>query len=283
MQSKGGGYAVKIKILVADDSASDRFIIKNMLSEYYILTASDGVEAIKILEEHDGINLLILDLNMPNKDGFQVLEYLKENERYSNLRTIILTIYDELENEIKGLRLGAIDYIRKPIQMDSLKARIDVHTALIRAEEALKQQLNEQILTFDMLFEQAPIGIAISYNNKPEETNRPADTNNTNKPNIHIVRINKVYEQITGRTKEELIKMGWAKITHPDDLEVELEKFKKLQAGEIKSYSMEKRFIKPDGTIAWVYKTAAALETSGKNSVNHICIVQDITEKNNLK
>ena len=65
-----------IMILVVDDSASDRFIIKNMLSEYCILTANDGVEAMRILKEHDGINILILDLNMPNMNGFQVLEAL---------------------------------------------------------------------------------------------------------------------------------------------------------------------------------------------------------------
>ena len=142
---------MQIKILVVDDSASDRLIIKNMLSEYYVLTASNGVDAMRILKEHDGINLLILDLNMPDMNGFEVLEAIKGDERFRRLRTIILTIYDELENEIKGLKLGAVDYIRKPIQMDSLKARIDVHAALLRAEYALEQQLEEKTLTFDLI------------------------------------------------------------------------------------------------------------------------------------
>lgn len=151
---------MQIKILVVDDSASDRLLIKNMLREYGILTACDGVEAMAVLEEHDGINLIILDLNMPNMDGFQVLEALKEDGRFRRIRTIILTNYDELDNEIKGLKLGAVDYIRKPIHMDSLKARIDVHAALLRAQQALERRLGEQIYTFDMIFDQAPIGIA---------------------------------------------------------------------------------------------------------------------------
>ena len=99
-----------IKILVVDDSVSDRLFITNMLSEYCVLTASDGVEAMRVLEEHDGINLLILDLHMPNMNGFQVLEAIKEKERYQKLRTIIMTSSDELENEIKALKLGAIDF-----------------------------------------------------------------------------------------------------------------------------------------------------------------------------
>lgn len=260
-----------IKILVADDSAADRFIIKSMLSEYSVLTARNGLETIRILEEHDGINLLILDLNMPKMNGFEVLEYLKKNDRYRNLRTVILTIYDELDNEIKVLKLGAIDYIRKPIQMDSLKARIDVHAALLRAEEALRKQLDEQTMTFDMLFEQAPIGITISYNSDPENVESSR------------ARINSVYEQLTGRTREELISLGWAKITHPEDLARDLENFRKLQKGEIKNYSLEKRFIKPDGTITWVYKTAAVLAPMGGSTNNHIFLIQDISERKQLE
>ena len=61
---------MQIKILVVDDSASDRLIIRNMLSDYCVLTACDGVEAMRMLE-HDGINLIV-DLKMPNMDGFQV-------------------------------------------------------------------------------------------------------------------------------------------------------------------------------------------------------------------
>lgn len=256
-----------IKILVVEDSATDRLIIKNMLSEYTVLTACDGVEAMRMLEEHEGINIMIVDLNMPNMDGFQVLEALKKDERYQDVRIIILTNYDELDNEIRGLKLGAIDYIRKPIHMYSLKARIDVHAALLRAEHALKQKLAEQTLSFDMLFDQAPVGISISHNWYPQGSDEA------------VVRINPMYEQITGRTKEELVKLGWAKITHPDDLEEDLENFRRLQAGEIKDYSMEKRIIKPDGSVVWVSMIVAALSPMGKDHVNHICILQDISER----
>lgn len=256
-----------IKILVVEDSASDRLIIQNMLSEYCLLTACDGLEAMRMLQEHDGINLLILDLNMPNMDGFQVLEFLKEDERFRELRTIILTNYDELENEIKGLKLGAVDYIRKPIHMESLRARIDVHVALLRAEHVLKQQLDEQTVTFDMIFDQAPIGIAISHSNDPAQFDET------------IARINPVFEKITGRTKEELVSLGWSKITHPDDLEEDMQNFMRLKSGEIKIYSMDKRYIKPDGSIVWVHMIVAPLTLSNDKKYNHIYLLQDITER----
>ena len=183
-----------VKILVADDSTTDRMIIRNMLSEYIVLTACGGAETMRVLEENDGIDLLILDLNMPDIDGFQVLESIRGDERFRKLRTIILTNYDELDNEIRGLKLGAVDYIRKPVHMDSLKVRIDIHVALLRAERALEQRLDEQMTTFDLLFNQAPIGIAIYdgliYSGKPS------------------AQINSMYEQIVGRTKEEVIQLG---------------------------------------------------------------------------
>lgn len=136
MGAKGGGLTMSIKILVVSDSASDIMIIKNMLSEYSILTASDGVGALSMLEAYKEINLLILDLDMPNMNGFQVLGTLKSDVRFRKVRTIILTNQDKLDDEIKGLKLGAVDYIRRPIT-DSLKARIDVHVALLCAEQAL--------------------------------------------------------------------------------------------------------------------------------------------------
>lgn len=258
---------MQIKILVVDDSATDRRIIESMLSDYCVLTACDGAQAMQILNENEGINIIVLDLNMPVMNGFQVLEALKGDKRFSRVRTIILTNYDELDNEIKGLKMGAVDYIRKPIRIDSLRARIDVHSALLRTQHALEQQLTEQTLSFDMLFEQSPLGIAISHSTGLEHSDET------------IVRINPAYEKITGRTKEELVNTGWLKITHPDDAAEDLENLRRLRSGEISTYSMEKRYIRPDGSVVWVHMVVAPLILPDDSLYRHICLVQDITER----
>jgi PAS domain S-box-containing protein len=262
---------LQIRILVADDSASDRLIIKHMLKEFNILTARDGMETIQMLNEHDGINILILDLNMPNMNGFEVLEVMRNHERYRKVRTIILTNQEELDNEIRGLKLGAIDFIRKPIHMASLKARIDVHVALLRAEQALEQKLINKTITFDMIYEQAPIGIAISHSCDPNHCDEA------------FIRVNSAFEQITGRTQDEITNLGWAKITHPDDVDEDIENFRKLQNREIESYSMEKRYIKPDGSIVWVHMVVAGFSSVENNTHNHICIIQDIMERKQIE
>ncbi len=260
---------MQMKVLVVDDSASDRLLIKKMLSGHCVLTACDGMEAMRILEAHDGIDLLILDLHMPNMDGFKVLESLKGNERYNKLITIILA--EALDDEINGLKLGAADYIRKPIRVDLLKARIDVHIALLCAQHAYKHQRDEQTLIFDMIFEQAPIGIAITRRRGPERADRD------------VIRVNSEYEKITGRTKDELMRLGWEEITHPDDMEEDKKNYRKLVSGEIQIYTMDKRYIKPDGSVVWVHMIVAPLILSDDQPYGHITLVQDITERKTIE
>ncbi len=256
------------KILVVDDSATDRLIIQSMLGDYSVLTACDGLEAMQQIEAHDDIDIVILDLNMPNMDGFQVLQTLKADERYNKLRVIILTNYEELDKEIKGLKLGAIDFIRKPVHMESLKVRIGIHVELLRIQQYVELKLYENTLKFDTIFQQAPIGIAISHNRDPM----------SNKMN-GIMTSNTTFEKITGRTTDELMRLGWAQITHPEDIEKDLENFRKLQAGEINSYSMEKRFIRPEGSVVWVHMVVAPLKFINDQQGRHICLIQDITKR----
>ena len=255
------------KLLVVDDSATDRLIIKNMLTDYDVMTASDGLEALRVIEAHPEIDLIILDLNMPVMDGFEVLEALKSMDRDKRMRTIILTNYDELDKEIRGLQAGAVDFIRKPVNMESLRVRIGIHLELLRIQRLYEQTLYERSLTLDTVLDQAPIGIALSHGEQPNSSEGDQTV------------FNAAYERITGRTREELIALGWGQITHPDDLAKEVELFRRFQAGESQGYSMEKRFIRPDGSIVWVDVLLAPLRRRSDIKYNHLCLIQDITER----
>ena len=257
-----------VKILVVDDSAADRLMIEKMLSEYDLLTASDGVEAMQRIDEHEEIQLIILDLNMPRMNGFEVLAALKADDRYKRVRTIILTNHEELEDESKGLELGAVDYIRKPISINALKVRVNIHLELLRSRQLEEQKQVELKSVFNTIFSQAPIGISISYASGPKDKNVDPET-----------QINSAFEQITGRTKEELIELGWASITHPDDLEKDLENYRKLKSGEIQSYTMEKRFVRPDGSSVWVEMTVASFHLPGESESGHIALLKDISSR----
>ena len=253
--------------MIVDDQAADRLLMKNALSEYCVLTACDGVEAVHVLEEHKDIDLLILDLDMPGMSGFQVLKFIKGDERLRDLRTIILTNNNEMDDENRGLELGAADYIRKPLNVASLKARIDVHVSLLLAERALARQLNEQELAFEMVLNQLPSGIAIAHSYRQK------------RPDEAIVKMNSVFVELAGRKKEELVALGWTKITYPDDLKKEMKYFKKLKAGKIKYYMMDRRFVKPDGSIVWVHSIVAPFILPNSEQCGYICMIKDISDR----
>jgi len=130
------------KILVVDDSKVDQLIIQNILKGFDFITAYDGFEALKALEEEPDIDIVILDLNMPNMNGFEVLKHVRKDFSHLDISILILTNYEEVANEIKGLELGAVDYIRKPLNSESLLKRIEVHLNLLIAKKEIKLHNN---------------------------------------------------------------------------------------------------------------------------------------------
>ncbi len=126
------------KILVVDDSYTDREIIRNMIFKYTTFTAGNGKEAMSIIDSNLDIDLIILDLNMPIMNGFDVLRKLKSDEKYGKIKTIILTNFDEIDNEILGLELGAVDYMRKPVNKESLKVRINIHLKMKNIQDKIE-------------------------------------------------------------------------------------------------------------------------------------------------
>ncbi len=128
-----------MKVLVVDDSRADVMLLKNMLKDYDLLVAYDGVEAMESLKQDPEIGIMILDLNMPRMNGYEVLEVMGHHPEYKKIATLILTNYDEIDNEIRGLELGAVDYIRKPLNFRSLRKRIELHSNLVGARKALEQ------------------------------------------------------------------------------------------------------------------------------------------------
>ena len=128
-----------MKVLIVDDSKTDVMMISGMLKDYSLLMASDGIEAMEVIQREKDIDIMILDLNMPRMNGFEVLESISAHPGGRDIATLILTNYDEIDNEIRGLALGAVDYIRKPLNMRALRIRLELQINLKNARRALEQ------------------------------------------------------------------------------------------------------------------------------------------------
>lgn len=131
---------------------------------------------------------------------------------------------------------------------------------------SLDKRLKENQVLFKTIFDQAPIGIAIESDK-----------------NHNLTNTNPMFEKITGRSKVELENVSWIDITHPDDIVFDLEKLKKFESGEIKGYDMEKRYVKPDGSIVWVHMTVAPLKFNPSEDYKRLCLIEDISKRKDMQ
>lgn len=114
----------EVKILVVDDESRLRKLLKDFFSQkgYTVLEAEDGKKALEIFEEDNKIDLIILDVMMPNMDGWSTLRKIRNT---SNIPVIMLTARGEEHDELFGFELGVDEYISKPFSPKILVARVD--------------------------------------------------------------------------------------------------------------------------------------------------------------
>lgn len=114
------------KILFVDDDVNMLHTGEDLLisAGYEVSLAKSGKQAIDILNKVSGINLVLLDIDMPIMDGYETFAAIRETENGKNLPVIFLTGMDMPEYEIKGLEMGAADYVTKPFVKDVLLARV---------------------------------------------------------------------------------------------------------------------------------------------------------------
>ncbi|MBD2298157.1 response regulator [Nostoc sp. FACHB-190] len=128
-------------ILVVDDVPINIKILLEILTQagYRVSVAKNGKSALEKVEEAIP-NLILLDVMMPGMDGFETCRILKANPKTKDIPIIFMTALSEPVNKIKGLQLGAVDYITKPIEHEEVLARINVHLELRRTQLRLAQE-----------------------------------------------------------------------------------------------------------------------------------------------
>ena len=126
------------KVLIVDDSRTNIAILKDILSDdYEVFSALSGKETLKIAQR-ENVDLIVLDVVMPEMDGYEVCKRLKADPDTKNIPVIFVTSMGDMEDESKGLELGAIDYILKPVRAQIVKARVRNHLELKKYRDFLE-------------------------------------------------------------------------------------------------------------------------------------------------
>lgn len=138
-----------VKILVVDDIVENLEIFTDVLSaaDYDVAAVTSGRRALKRLQTYIP-DLILLDVKMPDIDGFEVCRQIKSNELTANIPIIFIAAFSKPENIEKGFSVGAVDYIHKPIQELELLSRVKNHLELQRLRQSLEQQVVER--TYDL-------------------------------------------------------------------------------------------------------------------------------------
>lgn len=118
-------------VLVVDDTpANIRMLVSALEDTYQVRVANEGLEALAIAESEDPPDIILLDVMMPEINGYEVCRRLKRNPRTMHIPVIFITTRRSCEDEAFGLNLGAVDYISKPFSIPVVKARVRTHLQL---------------------------------------------------------------------------------------------------------------------------------------------------------
>ncbi|HEY9608287.1 response regulator [Allocoleopsis sp.] len=271
-------------ILIVDDTPTNLEVLLDFLenSGFKVRVAEDGESAIEGAE-YAPPDLILLDVLMPGIDGFETCRRLKANPATQDIPVIFMTALTDTVDKVRGLNLGAVDYITKPLQHEEVLARINLHLSLRNLTKTLKEQnmrleqeiqerkrseqerelafkaLQESEARFRRLVESNMIGIIL------------ADLSG------NITDANDAFLQLVGYERENLHSgnLRWDEMTPPEYWHLEEKAIAEIISSGVCT-PFPKEYIRKDGTRVPVMVGAALIEESQQTVVG---FVLDITER----
>jgi len=133
------------RILIVDDVEANRFVLRDIITEmgYQPILTENGMQALRMIQ-HMPIRLVILDIAMPEMDGYEVCQKIKENQDTRDIPVVFISAFDDPADIVKGFNLGGEDYITKPFIPEVVKARVSMHLKLYDANRTATE-MNRQL------------------------------------------------------------------------------------------------------------------------------------------
>ncbi|MEO1633971.1 MAG: response regulator [Cyanobacteria bacterium J06631_9] len=193
-------------IMVVDDTPANLHLVIKILTPegYRIRPVTNGAQAL-ISAQTSPPELILLDIQMPEIDGYEVCRRLKADERTRNIPVIFLTVRDDVADIVKGFDLGGVDYITKPVRDGELLARVKNQIELRSLQKQLKKQNEQQQ---QLLAQYEATAIALKESEEKFSTafkNTPLPTSIVNLKTQQYVDVNRAFVQRSGYSREEII------------------------------------------------------------------------------
>ena len=281
-----------LKVLAIDDGKDTLEALAAAVARAYpgarFFAASTGVKGIDLALAEDP-DIILLDIVMPEMDGFEICRRLKADARLSAIPVVFLTaLKPDKEICTKAFEAGAEAFILKPLELWELTVQIramlkikaayilqrtahdqiellvarrtrELAEELVAREKALVS-LKESEALFKTIFTESPMGICMV----DSKTGR-------------FLNLNPMFTKIVGSSMEELVKLDWMSITHSEDIKDQANNLALLNAGKIKVFQMEKRYIRPGGIVVWAKLTAAPLPAFDNSNPSYLGMIEDIS------
>jgi PAS domain S-box-containing protein len=270
----------QIKILMVDDQPNNLRFLSSILMEqgYKVQRAISGQLALNAANAAPP-DLILLDILMPEMNGYEVCQKLKASEKTRPIPVIFLSAIHEVPDKVKALRMGGVDFITKPFQVEEVLARIENQLAIQKLQRQLQEQ-NQSLQQEIEIRTQVEQALRESEHRFRQLAENIQDVFWISEPKSRqVLYVSAAYEQIWGRSSESLYadSIGWLKAIHPLDRErMETAYFEKPSARE---FDHEYRIVRPDGTIRWVRDRGFPVKNESGEVYRITGIAEDITER----
>lgn len=267
----------KIGILVVDDTPANLSVLTQMLSrkDYEVRVAPNGKLALQSAQSKPP-QLILLDINMPGLDGYQVCEQLKANPKTSAIPIIFISALDGADNKVKAFQIGGVDYITKPFETVEVLARIDNQLRLRSLQIQLQQQnqkLQQEIESRQAVEEHLRIlkrAIAESVNGIIIIEARVE--------NYPIIFVNTGFERITGYSSDEILGQSFDFLLDSDRESEDFQKLKEAIATG-KSCQILLHDTRKDKTRFWNELSLSPVRDKKGNLTHFIGIQNDVSHR----
>ena len=264
--------APKVNILLIDDHPENLIALEAILEglDQNLVKAHSGAEALRCLL-HQDFAVILLDVQMPEMDGFETATLIRQRERSRNTPIIFLTAFGVNDSMVfKGYTLGAVDYLSKPIDSVILKSKVTVFVELFKKTLEVKRQamelksinseLRESEEKFRALSACSPIAIFLT------DTEGKFTYTNPNCEAFYNFKLDESWQE------------GWGKCIYAEDRDRVLgDWLRSIRCGQ--TYSSEFRICRTDNTLCWVHVRTSVMFSDNRQLLGYVGTISDITER----